>query len=134
MKRSESRYVQDDLHHALRRPVFGLHPVLTGKAEEVLHFIRGKGNAVVEGRDYLIAPGMTVFPGPQKSHTVINDGTEDLHWAWFFLPSGLETFFKAIGRQRSPADGAPDAFARPENVRAIETSTGFSSVAANRLG
>ncbi|CAB3804472.1 cupin [Paraburkholderia caffeinilytica] len=102
------------------------------ESEEMLHFVRGNGKAVVEGRDYRIEPGMTVFLGPQQSHTLINDGTEDLHWVWFFLPSGLETFFKAVGRQRSPGDDAPDAFARPENVSAIEASTGFLPAAVNR--
>jgi 2,5-dioxopentanoate dehydrogenase len=45
------------------------------ESEKVLHFIRGKGKAVVEGHAYPIEPGMTVFLGPQQSHTLINDGT-----------------------------------------------------------
>jgi mannose-6-phosphate isomerase-like protein (cupin superfamily) len=103
------------------------------ESEEVLHFIRGQGKAVVEGRDYQIEPGMTIFLGPQQSHTLINDGSEDLHWVWFFIPSGLEAFFKAIGRQRTPGDVAPEMFARPEDVCAIEASTGFSLIEDNRL-
>jgi hypothetical protein len=76
---------------------------------------------------------MTIFLGPQQSHTLINDGSEDLHWVWFFIPSGLEAFFKAIGRPRTPGDVAPEMFARPEDVCTIEASTGFSPIEDNRL-
>ncbi|MFM0172231.1 cupin domain-containing protein [Paraburkholderia sediminicola] len=102
------------------------------ESEEVLHFIRGKGTAIVEGREYRLEPGVTVFLGPRQSHTLINDGTEDLHWMWFFLPSGLETFFKAIGRRRNPDEEAPGPFARPENVGEIEANTGFAPLEAKR--
>ncbi|REE18119.1 hypothetical protein B0G71_1102 [Paraburkholderia sp. BL27I4N3] len=103
------------------------------ESEEILHFIRGEGRVIVEGRDYQIEPGMTIYLGPRQSHTLINDGSEDLHWVWFFVPSGLDTFFKAIGRPRKPGDVAPENFARPENVGAIEASNGFSPIDANRL-
>jgi gentisate 1,2-dioxygenase len=101
-------------------------------AQEVLHFVRGNGKAVVEGREHALRPGTTVYLGPRQSHTLINDGSEDLHWVWFFLPSGLETFFKAIGRPRTPGETCHDTFARPADVGEIEASTGFAPVTANR--
>jgi quercetin dioxygenase-like cupin family protein len=94
--------------------------------EEVLHFISGKGKAELDGEEYRLEPGMTLFIGKLRTHTFINDGDSDLHWAWFFLPSGLETFFRDIGRARTPGEAAPEPFARPADVAEIEARTVFT--------
>lgn len=94
--------------------------------EEVLHFIAGRGKAILDGVEYGLEAGMTLFLGKLRTHTFINDGEVDLHWVWFFLPSGLETFFREIGRQRTPGETVPEPFARPENVAEIEARTVFT--------
>jgi mannose-6-phosphate isomerase-like protein (cupin superfamily) len=94
--------------------------------EEVLHFIAGRGKAILDGVEYRLEPGMTLFLGKLRTHTFINDGEVDLHWVWFFLPSGLETFFREIGRRRTPGEAVPEPFARPENVAEIEARTVFT--------
>ena len=48
--------------------------------EEVLHFISGRGRAVVEGKDYPLSPGVTIFVGKNRRHMFINGGQEELHW------------------------------------------------------
>ncbi|MNC22917.1 hypothetical protein D3C75_709250 [compost metagenome] len=50
--------------------------------EEVLHFVSGTGTAIVEGKEYKLEPGVTLFLGPHNSHTLTNDGDVELHWVW----------------------------------------------------
>ncbi len=94
--------------------------------EEVLHFISGAGKAVLDGKEYRLEPGVTLFLGKLRTHTFINDGDVDLHWVWFFVPAGLETFFREIGRRRTPGEAAPEPFARPADVAQIEARTVFT--------
>lgn len=97
------------------------------EAEEVFHIVRGHGKAVIEGHEYRLEPGTTIYLGQQQTHILINDGKAELHWVWFFVPSGLEKFFKAIGRVRQPEESAPEQFARPDDVLQIEANTGFAA-------
>ncbi|MCG2574837.1 MULTISPECIES: cupin domain-containing protein [unclassified Acinetobacter] len=90
--------------------------------EEILHFISGRGQAIIDGKEYVLEPGVTVFLGKHNSHTFLNNGTEDLHWVWFMTPSGLEGFFRDIGRPRTEGEPAPEPFDRPENIEQIESS------------
>jgi hypothetical protein len=46
-------------------------------------------------------------------------------------PPGLEDFFKAIGRPRTPGEPAPAPFARPADVVAIERALGMNDTRAN---
>lgn len=94
--------------------------------EEVLHVIAGTGSAVIDGKQYKLEPGVTLFLGAHNSHTFTNDGDVDLHWVWFMTPSGLETFFRDIGRPRQHGDAAPEPFERPANIEQIETSGIFA--------
>ncbi|MBN3854006.1 cupin domain-containing protein [Paraburkholderia sp. Ac-20340] len=100
--------------------------------EEVLHFISGSGKAVLDGTEYRLGAGTTLFLGKLRTHTFINDGDTDLHWAWFFVPSGLENFFRDIGRERKPGDATPEPFGRPENVAEIEARTVFATGAGQK--
>ena len=45
---------------------------------------------------------------------------------WVITPPGLEHFFEAIGRPRSPGDPAPAPFERPTDVVAIERRLGMN--------
>lgn len=94
--------------------------------DEVLHFIRGTGKAVVDGEEHPIEPGKTIFVGRNRRHMFINTSDAELHWVWFIQPNGLEHFFAAIGREMT-ADGAdPTPFPRPDNVLEIERRTAFA--------
>lgn len=97
--------------------------------EEVLHFISGTGRAELDGNNVRLEPGVTLFLGKLRTHTFINDGDADLHWVWFFVPSGLETFFREIGQRRIPGTAAPEPFARPSDAAQIEARTVFASSA-----
>lgn len=94
--------------------------------EEVLHFVSGTGTAIVEGKEYKLEPGVTLFLGPHNSHTLTNDGDVELHWVWVMVPSGLETFFRDIGRPRKCGEAAPTPFERPANIKEIEASSVFA--------
>ncbi|AFT90296.1 cupin domain-containing protein [Paraburkholderia phenoliruptrix] len=97
--------------------------------EEVLHFLRGKGKVVIDGKaTYEVTPGTTLFLGKGCTHTFINESeTDEMHWVWFMNPAGLESFFKQIGRPRVPGELPPEPFARPANVAEIEANTVFAA-------
>ncbi|MGO4328962.1 cupin domain-containing protein [Cupriavidus sp. 2TAF22] len=90
--------------------------------EEILHFVSGMGTAIVDGEEYKLEPGVTLFLGKHNSHTFVNTGDTDLHWVWFMTPSGLETFFREVGRPRAHGETAPEPFDRPENIAQIESA------------
>jgi quercetin dioxygenase-like cupin family protein len=99
------------------------HPV----HDEVLHFISGRGKAVIDGVEHVAEPGVTIFVGRNRRHMFINTSTDsDLHWLWFIQPNGLEDFFEEIGRPVVPGEPTPEPFARPENVLEIEARTAFA--------
>lgn len=99
------------------------HPV----HDEVLHFISGRGKAVVDGVEHVAEPGVTIFVGRNRRHMFINTSAEgDLHWLWFIQPNGLEHFFEEIGRPALAGEPPPEPFARPANVLEIEARTAFA--------
>ena len=50
---------------------------------------------------------------------------EPMTFLWLMLPGGLDRFFAEIGRPRTPGEGAPAPFPRPENIAEIEQRTVF---------
>lgn len=94
--------------------------------DEVIHFIRGTGKAVVDGEEHPVEPGVTIFVGRNRRHMFINNSQDELHWLWFIQPNGLETFFEEIGREVVPGQPDPTPFARPDNVLEIERRTAFA--------
>jgi hypothetical protein len=72
-------------------------------------------------------PGTTVYAAPGVRHKIINDGPDELKMTWTYLPPGLDDFFAAIGRPRDPGEPAPEPFARPADVHAIEARTGYGA-------
>jgi quercetin dioxygenase-like cupin family protein len=96
------------------------------RAEEVFYVLKGTGVAEIDGQPHHLSPGVALYFGHNRQHTISNDGAEDLQWLWFFLPGKLEDFFAAIGRERTPGEVAPEPFARPEDVREIEKRTVFA--------
>ncbi len=93
--------------------------------DEVLHFIRGTGKAVIDGVEHRVEPGTTVFVGKNRRHMFINNSEGELHWLWFITPHGLETFFAEIGQPKT-GNVPPLPFPRPANVIGIELATAFS--------
>ncbi|XBS70345.1 cupin domain-containing protein [Acerihabitans sp. KWT182] len=97
------------------------HPI----HDEMLHFIRGTGKARVDGVEYPLQPGMTLFVGKNRRHMFINDSDDELHWLWFIQPNGLEIFFRDIGIEKHPGQPDPTPFPRPKDVLEIEKTTAF---------
>jgi len=95
--------------------------------DEVLHFISGRGIALVDGEEHAVEPGVTIFVGRNRRHKFINTAESgDLHWLWFIQPNGLEHFFRDIGREMTAGEPAPAPFARPDDILEIEARTAFA--------
>src|SRR5262245_47299529 len=90
----------------------------------------GRGRVVVDGAAHPLAPGTACFLGYDVKHEIWNEGPDDLVMLWVITPPGLEGFFKAIGRPRSEGQAAPEPFARPADVIAIERSLGMNDTKA----
>ena len=99
-----------------------------GAEQELLFFFEGTGKVLVNGVEHPVRPGTTAYLGPWNKHKIVNDSQADLKMLWVLLPGGLEDFFQAIGRPRTPGEPAPAPFPRPENVEEIERDTVFASL------
>ena len=86
---------------------------------ELIFIYEGRGTATIDERTYDLEPGSTVLFTRHAQHLVENTGDVDMKLFWVFFPPGLEDWFQAIGRPRSPGDPMPEAFERPEDVAAI---------------
>ena len=87
---------------------------------------RGAGRLVADGIAHDLVPGTTCFLGYDVVHEIINDSPQDdLVMLWVISPPGLEDFFAAVGRERAAGETAPEPFARPDDVVAIEQKLGF---------
>jgi quercetin dioxygenase-like cupin family protein len=93
--------------------------------EEVIHVLEGEGVARIDGIEHPISRGSTVFIGRNRRHHFINRGDGPLTFLWFFMPGGLDEFFRQIGKPRDPGQTAPEPFPRPDNVAEIEARTVF---------
>jgi quercetin dioxygenase-like cupin family protein len=87
---------------------------------------RGHGRVVVDGQTHPLVPGTACFLGMDVKHEIINEGPDDLVMMWIVAPHGLENFFKTIGRPRRTGEPAPEPFARPTDVVAIERALGMN--------
>lgn len=90
----------------------------------------GSGTVRVDGEKHPVVPGTACFLGYGVKHEIVNDTGEDLVMMWVIAPAGLEEFFAAIGRPRAPGEAAPEPFARPAGVVAIERGMGMNDTAA----
>ena len=98
-----------------------------GDQVELQICFRGKGRVVVDGQSHPLVPGTACFLGYDVKHELINESAQDdLVMLWVITPPGLENFFEAIGRPRSPGDPAPAPFERPTDVIAIERRLGMN--------
>ena len=95
--------------------------------QEILFCFAGKGTIIVDGVPHPFVPGTTVYAAPGVRHKIINNGPNELKMTWTYLPPVWDDFFAAIGRPREPGDPAPEPFARPADVHAIEARTGYGA-------
>jgi quercetin dioxygenase-like cupin family protein len=93
--------------------------------EEIIYVVSGSGSVKLDGEDIPISAGSAVFLGLNRKHQWNNPGPEPLTILIFFLPGGLDEFFKEIGRPKKAAEPTPAPFARPENIAEIEARTVF---------
>lgn len=105
-----------------------------GAEQELLFFFEGTGKVLVNGVEHPVRPGTTAYLGPWNKHKIVNDSDADLKMLWVLLPGGLEDFFQAIGRPRTPGEPAPAPFPRPENVEEIERDTVFAGLGERPSG
>ncbi len=102
-----------------------------GEQIELLVCFRGSGRVVLDGTSHDFVPGTTCFAGYDVKHEIINDShDEDLVLMWVSAPAGLEDFFSTIGRKRTRGDPAPEPFARPDDVVAVERDMGMNDTTA----
>jgi len=97
-----------------------------GDQIEVQICFRGRGRAIVDGVSHPLVPGTACLLGQDVKHEIVNEGEEDLVMLWMVSPPGLEDFFKAIGRPRTAGQPAPEPFARPADVVAVERAMGMN--------
>lgn len=91
---------------------------------------RGRGRVVADGVEHPLVPGTACFLGTGVKHEIVNDGGEDdLVMMWLISPAGLEDFFSAVGRERTPGEPAPAPFERPADVVSIERGLGMDGTA-----
>ena len=99
-----------------------------GAEQELLFFFEGTGKILINGVEHPVRPGTTAYLGPWNKHKIVNDSQADLKMLWVLMPGGLEDFFQAIGRPRTPGEPAPAPFPRPENVEEIERATVYAGL------
>lgn len=92
---------------------------------ELIFIYEGTGRAVIDENEYELKPGTTVLFGRHATHLLENTGATDMKLFWVFMPPGLEDWFNAIGRKRTPGEPMPEAFARPDNVADVMAAMKF---------
>lgn len=95
---------------------------------EILFCYEGEGHIEVDGARHPFHPGTTVVAYPWLKHKIVNSGTRELKMTWTMVPSGLETFFRKIGRPRRPGEAAPAPFDPPRAADDIQRDTGFGDL------
>jgi hypothetical protein len=72
-----------------------------------------------------VSQGSTLMVGRYVQHYVENDGAVPLKLFWAIMPSGLEDWFRALGRPRTPGESVPAPFDRPDNIEEIQRRMRF---------
>lgn len=97
---------------------------------ELIFVYEGTGTCTIDGVEHKVVPGTTILFGRYAQHRIDNTGTTDMKLFWVFFPPGLEDWFQAIGKKRTPGEPMPDAFPRPDNVGAVMEKMRFVPPAA----
>lgn len=86
---------------------------------ELVFIYEGTGFVEIDGEVTALKPETTVLFARNCVHRIVNTGDTDMKLFWVFMPPGLEDWFYAIGRERTPGEPMPEAFARPDNVQEV---------------
>ena len=86
---------------------------------ELVFIYEGTGFVEIDGVVTDLQPESTVLFARNCVHRLVNTGAVDMKLFWVFMPPGLEDWFYAIGRDRTPGEPMPEAFARPDNVQEV---------------
>ncbi len=92
---------------------------------ELVFIYEGEGEVNIDGVTSAVVAGTSVLFARNGTHWIKNTGSTDMKLFWVFMPPGLEDWFAAIGRPRSPGESMPEAFARPDNVEAVMAAMRF---------
>jgi quercetin dioxygenase-like cupin family protein len=95
------------------------------RANEILFVFEGEGKAEIDGEWHRVSQGSTFMVGRYVQHYVENDGNVPLKLFWAIMPSGLEDWFRAIGRPRTPGEPRPAPFERPSDIAQIQRQQRF---------
>jgi len=95
------------------------------RAHELIFVYQGTGHAIIDGERYELKPETLIVVGRRVLHYLENEGDDQMRMLWVIFPPGLEDWFRAIGRPRTPGDGPPPVFERPDNVRDIQDQQKF---------
>jgi mannose-6-phosphate isomerase-like protein (cupin superfamily) len=90
------------------------------RAHEFLFCYAGSGYAELDDTRHEVMPETLMMIGRGVQHTVFNTCDTQMRLLWFISPAGLEEWFRAIGRPRTPGEATPAAFERPADVAAIQ--------------
>lgn len=82
--------------------------------EELFYVYEGRGRATLDGQEFEVGAGDTLFFGRNISHTLTNTGDGPMSWVWIFNPPGLEFVLAGVGTPRSPGQQRPAHVPRPE--------------------
>ena len=95
------------------------------RAHELIFVYQGTGHAIIDGERYELRPETLIVVGRRVLHYLENEGDDQMRMLWVIFPPGLEDWFRAIGRPRTPGDGPPPVFDRPDNVKDIQDRQKF---------
>lgn len=95
------------------------------RSHEILFCYRGQGRAELEEESFDLVEESILLIGRGVQHKIINTSNQQLKVVWIISPAGLEDWFRAIGKPRTPGDKIPTPFARPQNVELIQTQQRF---------
>jgi mannose-6-phosphate isomerase-like protein (cupin superfamily) len=92
---------------------------------ELVFVYEGRGVCTMDERTCDVVPGTTLLFGRRAVHRIENTGDADMKLFWVFFPPGLEDWFRAIGRPRTPGEPMPPPFARPDDVGEVQRRMRF---------
>lgn len=95
------------------------------RSHELIFVYAGEGFAEVDGTRHELAEGSLMVMGRRVQHYVENTGAGQLKMMWVIFPPGLEDWFGAIGKPRTPGEAPPPPFDRPADISAIQDRQRF---------
>ncbi len=95
------------------------------RQHEILFCYRGEGYAEIGETRHELAEESMMLIGRGVQHKVVNTGKGQMRLLWIISPPGLEDWFRALGRPKTPSDSEPPLFERPGNIAEIEKQQRF---------